>query len=92
MFALNRLFFFFFLDYRGFYVCLGRDGKVYDGSKFGWLEGRQVSRETAHVRQFDFLSDETRFSKIFVRTSLLHRPWEACVNTKTDIKELFGHP
>ncbi|XP_020629032.1 N-acylglucosamine 2-epimerase-like [Orbicella faveolata] len=26
----------------GYYVCLGRDGKVYDGSKYGWLEGRQV--------------------------------------------------
>lgn len=26
----------------GYYVCLARDGKVYDDSKYGWLEGRQV--------------------------------------------------
>ena len=47
--CLKTVFFFFFLDYRGFYVCLGRDGKVYDGSKYGWLEGRQVSGEIAEL-------------------------------------------
>lgn len=26
----------------GFFTCLTKDGKVYDTSKFGWLQGRQI--------------------------------------------------
>lgn len=26
----------------GYYVCLARDGKVYDDSKYSWLQGKQV--------------------------------------------------
>ncbi|XP_070558541.1 N-acylglucosamine 2-epimerase-like [Ptychodera flava] len=26
----------------GYFTCLGRDGKVYDDLKYGWLQGRQV--------------------------------------------------
>ncbi|XP_077976850.1 N-acylglucosamine 2-epimerase-like [Glandiceps talaboti] len=29
-------------EYGGFFTCLGRDGKVYDDLKYGWLQGRQV--------------------------------------------------
>jgi len=41
----------------------------------------------------NLISDLTeQFSKlIFVRKILLHRPCEACENSNTDIKELFGH-
>lgn len=33
----------FFLYFRGFFTCIGRDGNVYDELKFVWLQGRQVS-------------------------------------------------
>lgn len=29
-------------DHGGFFICLGRDGKVYDETKYCWLQGRQV--------------------------------------------------
>ncbi|XP_041459512.1 N-acylglucosamine 2-epimerase-like [Lytechinus variegatus] len=29
-------------EHGGFFVCLGRDGKVYDETKYCWLQGRQV--------------------------------------------------
>ena len=28
--------------FRGFYNCLDEDGSVYDTTKYGWLQGRQV--------------------------------------------------
>lgn len=31
-----------FVSHRGFFTCLGRDGKVYDDLKYVWLQGRQV--------------------------------------------------
>lgn len=30
------------VSHRGFFTCLGRDGKVYDDLKYVWLQGRQV--------------------------------------------------
>lgn len=29
--------------FRGFFTCIGKDGKVYDELKYVWLQGRQVS-------------------------------------------------
>lgn len=29
-------------SHRGFFTCLGRDGRVYDDLKYVWLQGRQV--------------------------------------------------
>ncbi|XP_072178053.1 N-acylglucosamine 2-epimerase-like [Diadema setosum] len=29
-------------EFGGFFVCLGQDGKVYDETKYCWLQGRQV--------------------------------------------------
>ncbi len=28
--------------FSGFFTCLTKDGKVYDATKYGWLQGRQV--------------------------------------------------
>ncbi len=33
---------FHFIDFSGFFNCLGKDGKVYDELKYVWLQGRQV--------------------------------------------------
>lgn len=30
------------LFFRGYFNCLARDGTVYDETKYGWLQGRQV--------------------------------------------------
>ncbi|XP_013382258.1 N-acylglucosamine 2-epimerase isoform X1 [Lingula anatina] len=29
-------------EFGGFFACLGKDGKIYDDLKYGWLQGRQV--------------------------------------------------
>ena len=38
----------------GFYNCLSADGKIYDTTKYGWLQGRQVwmycQLYTSHAR------------------------------------------
>ena len=49
---------------------------------------------SAHVLQFDFLSDGTVFKvEIFLwEKNLLRRPCEACENLNTDIEDLFSHP
>lgn len=33
---------FHYIDFSGFFNCLGKDGKVYDELKYVWLQGRQV--------------------------------------------------
>ena len=39
---------------RGFFICLGEDGHMYDDNKYTWLESRQVrgkERETGGERE-----------------------------------------
>ena len=45
---------------------------------------------SAHVWQFDFLSNGTVF-KVDICDKNLHRPYEACENSNTDIEGLFSH-
>ncbi|TRY61491.1 hypothetical protein TCAL_06260 [Tigriopus californicus] len=37
----------------GFFTCLTKDGKVYDTSKFGWLQGRQIWTYTQLYRRLE---------------------------------------
>lgn len=34
---------------RGFFTCVGKDGKVYDELKYVWLQGRQVSLNRVYL-------------------------------------------
>lgn len=41
---------FHYIDFSGFFNCLGKDGKVYDELKYVWLQGRQVrALHVSHV-------------------------------------------
>ena len=32
----------YLFDFSGFFSCLSKTGEVYDETKYGWLQGRQV--------------------------------------------------
>lgn len=31
-----------YIFYRGYFNCISKEGKIYDTTKYGWLQGRQV--------------------------------------------------
>lgn len=76
------------LLFRGFFTCIGRDGKVYDDLKYVWLQGRQVRLQgrwsTSEVRSglMKLQREAALFSHRCGCTVVCTEPW----NVSTDLK------
>ena len=57
---------------RGYYVCLARDGKVYDDSKYSWLQGKQVGHSTLKLTDCHILQ-KTKLTIFHINQTLSSR-------------------
>jgi len=68
--------------FRGFFTCIGRDGKVYDELKYVWLQGRQVRRRrrriavwTPDVTRLMYVSSQVwMYCRLYRTMERFHKP------------------